>query len=70
MVATVSHEFRTPLNSILSIVEILENKIKSDSIQRYVSVLKNSSKLLLSIVNALLDFETIKSQTFKLNLVE
>jgi len=65
--AAISHEFRTPLNGILGMLETLKDQIPSEVSQNYLLPAYNSSKLLLTLVNDILDFHQMKEQ--KLTLV-
>jgi len=58
--STMSHEFRTPLNGILGTLDLLSGT-KTDSEQEgYVSTIKASANLLLSLVNDVLDLSKIE----------
>jgi len=62
--ANISHELRTPLNAIIGFAEILkEQSIQPDDAKslRYVSNVLTSGKLLLSIINDLLDLARIEA---------
>jgi signal transduction histidine kinase len=60
--ATMSHELRTPLNSIIGFSEVLAS---SDSLgdrqKRYASNIQTSGKMLLSMINDILDLAKIES---------
>lgn len=58
--ASISHEIRTPLNGIIGILPLLK-VTKLDSEQRYfVGNLESSSKLLMSLLNNVLDISKIE----------
>jgi|GEM_PF-3206643 len=58
--ASISHEIRTPLNGIIGILPLLK-VTKLDSEQRYfINNLDSSSKLLLSLLNNVLDISKIE----------
>lgn len=68
--ANMSHEIRTPLNGIIGFLDIL-GKSKLDSKQEeYISIIKNSSDLLLSIINDVLDFSKIEAKELKIENVK
>ena len=67
MVATVSHELRTPLNGILGMVQVLHKEIEEPELQRYLQTCSNSARLLLSLVNSILDLAQINNNKMKLN---
>jgi len=68
MIAMVSHELRTPLNGILGMIQIMEKQIVDENVLTYLTVCKNSGKLLLSIVNSILDLGQIRSNKLRLNI--
>ena len=55
LTATVSHDLRTPLNSINGLTLELEKYI-SDQGKRFLNIIKNSSKFMLFLISDLLDF--------------
>ena len=68
---TMSHELRTPLNSIIGFADILEgNRLLRDDpkLSRYVSNIRNSGRLLLDLVNDLLDLAKIEAGRMDLKL--
>ncbi|MGN0353332.1 MAG: response regulator [Roseburia sp.] len=64
--AQMSHEIRTPMNAIIGLTEIagaeVENPIK---IKDYLRKIETSSKLLLGIINDVLDMSAIESHKIK-----
>jgi two-component system sensor histidine kinase BarA len=60
--ATMSHELRTPLNSIIGFSDVL-GSIKSldDKQRRYVQNIQKSGKMLLDMINDILDLAKIES---------
>ena len=60
--ANMSHELRTPLNSIIGFSEILEAKGEGDEKQvRFASNIRNSGKLLLELINDILDLAKLEA---------
>lgn len=60
--ATMSHELRTPLNSILGFSEVLESiDALNDKQRRYVTNIQKSGRLLLDMINSILDLAKIES---------
>lgn len=60
--ATVSHELRTPLNSILGFSEILADVPElKESQKKYVNNIQTSGRMLLSMINDILDMAKIES---------
>ncbi|WP_232630380.1 ATP-binding protein [Methylobacterium sp. Leaf118] len=59
--ATVSHEFRTPLNGILGMADLLLDTPLDAEQRTYVEALRTSGKALLSLVDGILDFSRIEA---------
>ncbi|MEK6234479.1 MAG: ATP-binding protein, partial [Planctomycetales bacterium] len=69
--ATMSHELRTPLNSILGFSEVLATiDSLDDKQQRYVGNIQKSGKMLLDMINDILDLAKIESGKMELRLTE
>ena len=64
--ASISHEFKTPLNSIIGFSDILQLKNKNPELERYIKNISNSSKFLLGLILDVLDLS--RSQSRKLEL--
>eukprot|EP00347_Sterkiella_histriomuscorum_P024327 403331514 len=67
LTATVSHDMRTPLNAMCGLISNIESFIVGDSGQRLLKIVKSSSKILLFLVNDLLDFTQIRNNKFRKN---
>lgn len=66
--ANMSHEIRTPMNAVLGMADFLyQSGLKEDQ-RRSVEVMKQSSKLLLSVINDILDFSKIESGKLPLSM--
>lgn len=65
-VANMSHEIRTPLNGIIGIHTLLKSTPLDNQQQDLLQTLETSSKLLLSLLNNVLDFTKIEER--KLNI--
>lgn len=63
--ATVSHEMRTPLNSILSLIKIVMNSIGDPKIKNTLNIVYSSAEMLRYLVNDMLDLFAIKTDRFK-----
>jgi len=69
--ATVSHELRTPLNSIIGFSEVLDSiKSLDDKQRRYVQNIQKSGRVLLDLINDILDLAKIESGKMDLRLTE
>ena len=61
LIASVSHEMRTPMNAILGNSNLLLQTKLEDEQLNYITFIKQSSELLLGIINNILDLATIKN---------
>lgn len=59
--ARLSHEIRTPINAVIGMNEMILRKSDDDNIREYASEVRDSSRMLLSIVNEVLDSSKIES---------
>jgi signal transduction histidine kinase len=60
--ATMSHELRTPLNSIIGFSEVLSSTEQlNDRHRRYASNIQSSGRMLLAMINDILDLAKIES---------
>jgi PAS domain S-box-containing protein len=59
--ATVSHEFRTPLNGILGMADLVLDTGLDAEQRTYVEAVRTSGKALLSLIDGILDFSRIES---------
>lgn len=66
--ASMSHEIRTPINSIIGLNELILRENPSEQVQEYAKNIQNASKMLLSLVNDILDLSQLEIQ--KMVLVE
>ncbi len=65
-VANVSHEFRTPLNSIIGFSEILASESTGASERKKLETILNSARFLLDLINDVLEFASLDSGTLVL----
>ncbi|MGD9722450.1 MAG: ATP-binding protein [Pirellulales bacterium] len=67
--ATMSHELRTPLNAIIGFSDVLESIASLDDKQkRYVRNIQTSGKVLLEMINDILDLAKIESGKMEVRL--
>eukprot|EP00347_Sterkiella_histriomuscorum_P020032 403339357 len=66
--ASAAHEFRNPLNSIISSLDLLDNYITQERTRQFLITAKVSSNLMLYLVNDILDFSQIEANNFILNI--
>ncbi len=66
--ATLSHEFRTPLNGVLGMARLLENTKLTAEQRSYVTALRESGDHLLSLVNDVLHFARLGAAAIELSL--
>ncbi len=59
--AHMSHEIRTPINAVLGMNEMILRENCSDTIKDYARNIQNAGKILLSIINDILDLSKIES---------
>jgi len=60
--ANMSHEIRTPINGILGFASLLEMKeFPRDKEKKYLSIINNSGKLLLNLINDIIDLAKIEA---------
>lgn len=66
--ASAAHEFRNPLNAIIASLSLLETMIDHTRGASYYLTAKNSSNLMLYLVNDILDYSQLESQKLLLNI--
>ncbi len=69
--AQMSHEIRTPMNAIIGLTELAKMDINSpDKMKEYLAKVDSSSKLLLGIINDVLDMSAIENSKLKIASAE
>ncbi len=66
LLASMSHEIRTPLNGIVGIIDILSTYELPDPVQKWVELVAQSSDLLQTVVDDILDFGKLDSDQMKI----
>ena len=60
-ISNMSHEIRTPINAVLGMDEMILRETKDEQIRSYAYDIKNDGKMLLSIINDILDYSKIEA---------
>ncbi|ARP87105.1 ATP-binding protein [Bordetella genomosp. 9] len=64
--ATVSHEIRTPMNGVIGVLDILQETPLSAEQRHYLGTAMQSARLLLRVINDILDYAKIESGALQL----
>ena len=65
--ARMSHEIRTPMNAIVGLTELAKHKVEEPGqVGEYLNKIETSSKVLLNIINDVLDMSAIESDKMKI----
>lgn len=67
--ASISHEFKTPLNSIIGFSDILKTKCTNEDNYKYIDNISKSSRFLLSLIQDVLDLARSKSKPMELKYI-
>ena len=65
-VARMSHEMRTPLNGVLGVAALLQNGDLEERQRELVNVISASGKVLLRLIDDILDLSKLDAETFKM----
>ena len=66
----VSHEFRTPVNSILALTRLLDESLSSDEARKQVSLIRRAAEGLENLVSDLLDLAKIEAGKIEVRTAE
>jgi signal transduction histidine kinase/ActR/RegA family two-component response regulator len=66
LLATVSHDIRTPMNAIIGISRMLGATELTEDQRNYLKHIQNSSSMLLNLINDILDFSKIEADKLEL----
>lgn len=69
LLANSVHEIRTPIQTVISTLELLSDTHLNEEQTEYIRQIKFSSDILLSLVNDILDFSKIQSSEFQLESI-
>ena len=69
-VATISHEFRTPLNAVLGMTDLLNLTNLTRKQREYIQTIQSSGDMLISLIDNLLDFAHLESGDLELQKSE
>lgn len=67
-IANMSHEIRTPLNAILGFSELLKGRQENDKYESYVEGILSGGKILLGVINNILDLSKIEAGRLPISL--
>lgn len=67
--ARMSHELRTPLTSVVGFSRLLEQTEQTAEQRHYCSIINQTSSLLLSIIDDILDFSRLQSEAIQLEQI-
>lgn len=69
MLATMSHEIRSPLSGVVSMTEILSNTKLDKEQRQLVNVMLSSGDLVLQLINDILDLSKVESGSISFPLL-
>jgi len=68
--STMSHEIRTPLNGVLGMAELLASSKLDSEQQRNLGIIQSSGKLLVNVINDILDYSKIEAGKMELEHID
>jgi two-component system sensor histidine kinase/response regulator len=68
--ATMGHEIRTPMNAMTGMTELLLDTPLTREQKEYVEIMRDSSQILLTLINGILDFSKIEAGKLALEVIE
>lgn len=68
MVSSISHDFRTPLTSMLGYIQILQNDAKSAKEEKYLKIIEERTKILRDLVAEFYSLSLLESKEYQMKL--
>lgn len=68
MVSSISHDFRTPLTSMLGYVQILQNDSNSLKEKKYLKIIEERTKILRDLIEEFYSLSLLESNEYELDL--
>jgi len=68
--STMSHEIRTPMNGVLGMAELLASSKLDAEQQRNLGIIQSSGKLLVNVINDILDYSKIEAGKMELENID
>lgn len=69
-IANMSHEFRTPLNGIVGMVDILKSENLPENIKDKIDIIESSADTLLSLISNILEYSKIESGKIEVDAIK
>ena len=69
LMATITHDMRSPLNTVLGFTDLLQKTAINDTQERYLQTIGKSGEYMLQLVNDLLDFSKLEAGKIKIEKI-
>ncbi|RXG22052.1 hybrid sensor histidine kinase/response regulator [Leeuwenhoekiella aequorea] len=69
LMATITHDMRSPLNTVLGFTDLLQKTAVNDTQNRYLQTIGKSGEYMLQLVNDLLDFSKLEAGKIKIEKI-
>lgn len=66
VIASISHELRTPINILMGIIQIMDKDLGA-KVANFTILLRNNCELLLGVVNSIIDLQALQNKKIRLN---